>query len=109
MLNYITASFKAKEIGYVKSIVFVEINSCIEVECLSPEGSNFFINDFQVIDCDTVNLEEYNKKSDYYDSGGHINVMAPKFIVGKQLYDDINNKPIYWTGTTWVDSTGTPV
>lgn len=32
MLNYITASFKAKEIGYVKSIVFVEIDSFIEVE-----------------------------------------------------------------------------
>ena len=29
--------------------------------------------------------------------------------IGDEQFDESNNKPIYWTGSAWVDATGTPV
>ena len=32
-----------------------------------------------------------------------------KHLIGKLYFDTTLNKPIWWNGTTWVDSTGTNV
>lgn len=45
----------------------------------------------------------------YYGKGDISNLTLSTYDKGLQFYDIVNDKPVWWNGTAWVDATGTAV
>lgn len=112
-----TSYITPEEVTYMPTAYYdnnIDDPNTIDIYIRIDSGCNlYFIGNAaksqkQTIDTTHELRMRYIRADDLYDKIGNAS-QRPEKVLGREYFDTTLNKPIWWTGTNWVDATGATV
>ncbi len=112
-----TSYITPEEVTYMPTAYYdnnIDDPNTIDIYIRIDSGCNlYFIGNAaksqkQTIDTTHELRMRYIRADDLYDKIGNTS-QRPEKVLGREYFDTTLNKPIWWTGTNWVDATGATV